>query len=189
MSDEPKAKNDTQSALTVERAAWIVVGLLAAGLRFFQLGLRPLSEGEAVQALAAYRFTQGAAQMAPAGTIPALFTGNVVGFYPDGRQRHGRPRWLPALAGLILVLLPYGLRHRLGRGGALAASLLLAISPSAVYFSRTLDSAIVVAACGLALVVGLINYLDTRRPAFLYLPRQSPWGWGCALAPAHLPCC
>ncbi len=156
-----------KSLITVERAAWILVGLLAAGLRLYQLGLRPASESEAVQAMAAYQFTQGAASIAPAGTVPALFTANVAGFTLVGASDVAM-RWLPALAGLILVLLPYGLRHRLGRGGALAASLMLAISPSAVYFSRTLDGAIVVAACGLALGVGLIRYLDTRRPGALY---------------------
>jgi uncharacterized protein (TIGR03663 family) len=156
------------SWLTMERAAYLALGLLAAGLRFLQLGQRPLSEAEAVQALAAFRFTQGAAQGAPAGTVPALFTGNVLGFTLTGAT-DAAVRWLPALAGLILVLLPYGLRHRLGRGGALASSFLLAISPSAVYFSRHLDGAIVVAACGLAVVVGLINYLDTQRPGYLYL--------------------
>jgi uncharacterized protein (TIGR03663 family) len=154
--------------LTMERAAYVAIGLLAAALRFFQLGLQPLTEGEAVQALAAYRFSQGTSLVAPAGTLPALFTGNVVGFTLMGTNDY-TARWLPALAGLTLALLPYGLRQRLGRGGALAASLLLAISPSAVYFSRTLDAAIVVAACGLALVVGLISYVDTRRPGYLYL--------------------
>ncbi len=154
--------------VNVERAAYGAVGLLAAGLRWFQLGLRPLNEGEAVQALAALRFVRGAAQTAPAGTIPALFTGNIVGFSLLGVSDI-TARLLPALAGLILVLLPYGLRHRLGRGGALAASLLLAVSPSAVYFSRSLDGAVLVAACGLALAVGLIAYVDTRRPGFLYL--------------------
>ena len=162
---EPGARG---SWLTLERAAYLAVGLLAAGLRFFQLGQRPLNEAEAVQALAALRFTQGAAQGAPTGTVPALFTGNVLGFTLMGAN-DAAVRWLPALAGLILVLLPYGLRHRLGRGGALAASFLLAISPSAVYFSRHLDGAIVVAACGLAVAVGLINYVDTRCPGYLYL--------------------
>ncbi len=70
---------------------------------------------------------------------------------------------------MILVLLPWGLRKRLGRGGALAASFVRAISPSAVYAARDLDGAIVVAACGLAMIVGLINYVDTQRPAYLYL--------------------
>ncbi len=164
---QPDSRASTP-VLTMERAAYVAIGLLAAGLRFFQLGLQPLTEGEALQALAAYRFTQGASLAAPAGTLPALFTGNVLGFTLLGADDL-TARWLPALVGLILALLPYGLRQRLGRGGALAASLLLAISPSAVYFSRTLDAAILVAACGLALVVGLINYVDTQRPGYLYL--------------------
>jgi uncharacterized protein (TIGR03663 family) len=155
------------SGLTVERLAYLIVGLLAAWLRFSQLGLRPLNEAEAVQALAAFRFTQGDLPV-PTGTVPALFTGNVLGFTLVGADDVAA-RWLPALAGLLLVLLPYGLRPRLGRGGALAASILLALSPSAVYASRSLDSAIMVAACGLALLVGLVNYVDTYRPAYLYL--------------------
>jgi uncharacterized protein (TIGR03663 family) len=161
-------QQESASWLTVERVGYIFVGLLAAALRFAQLGLRPLNEAEAVQALAALRFTDGALQAAPPGTIPGLFTGNVVAFTLMG-SGDAIARWLPALAGVILVLFPYGLRHRLGRGGALAASFLLAVSPSAVYFSRNLDSAIVVATCGLAMVVGLINFVDTRRPGALYM--------------------
>ncbi len=180
-SDESRIKDRKQPVVTVERAAWVAVGLLAAGLRFLQLGSRPLTEGEAVQALAAFRLTQGAARTAAAGTIPALFTGNAVGFSLLGAS-DVTARWLPALVGVVLVLLPYGLRHRLGRGGALAAALLLALSPSAVFFSRTLDSAIVVAACGLAMAVGLINYLDTRQPGPLYLAAVA-LGVGLAAGP------
>jgi len=164
--DAPEGAKATR--LTVENAAYIAVGLLAAALRFFRLGLRPLSEGEAVQALAAFRFGQGLTSAAPAGTVPGLFAGNVIGFSLLGADDI-TARWLPALAGLVLVLLPYGLRRRLGRGGALAASLLLALSPTAIFFSRDLAGAAPVAACGLAVVVGLVNYADTRRSAFLYL--------------------
>jgi uncharacterized protein (TIGR03663 family) len=154
--------------LTVEHAAYVAVGLLAAALRFYSLALRPLNEAEASQALAAFSFTQGTAGAVPSGTLPALFTANVLGFTLMGAN-DAIARWLPALAGVILVLLPYALRHRLGRGGALAASFLLAISPSAVCFSRSLDGSIVVAACGLAVVVGLLGYIDTHRPGYLYL--------------------
>ncbi|MCL7452443.1 MAG: TIGR03663 family protein [Anaerolineae bacterium] len=166
---EPVEQEQASPAwLTMERLAYLAVGLLAVGLRFFQLGLRPLNVGEAIQSLAAYRFVHGAVDVAPAGTVPALFTGNALGFTLAGAGDFSA-RWLPALAGVVLVLLPYGLRHRLGRGGALAASLLLAISPSAVHFSRSLDSAILVAACGLAMVVGLVGYLDRRATGYLYL--------------------
>ena len=154
--------------LTVERTGYIIAGLLAAALRFAQLGLRPLSGAEAVQALAALRFAGGAIEAAPPGTVPGLLTANVLAFTLVG-SGDAVARWLPALAGVILALLPYGLRHRLGRGGALAASFLLAVSPTAVYSSRTLDGAILLAACGLAIVVGLINVADTRRPGALYL--------------------
>ena len=168
--------------LTVERAAYIGVGVLAAAVRFFELGLRPLTEGEAAQALAAFRFSHGAIEAAPAGTIPALFTGNAAAFTLFGAG-DTVARWLPAVAGLILALLPYWLRGRLGRGGALAASVLLALSPTVVYYSRALDGAIVVAACGLAMVAGLLNYLDTHRPAYLYVAAGA-LGLGLCAGPA-----
>ena len=152
---------------TLEAAAYVLSALLAIGLRWTQLGLQPLSQGEAAQALAAYRFLHATAAV-PEGTVPALFTANIAGFTLAGAS-DAAARWLPALAGLALVLLPYGLRGRLGRGGALAASLLLAISPTAVYQSRLLDGAVVVAACGLAIIVGLVGFVETHRPGGLYL--------------------
>lgn len=153
---------EASTLLILERAGWVLAGLLAAVLRLGALGLRPLGEGEAEQALAAYRFAQGSIQAAPAGTLPALFGGNVVVFSLFGANDWTARMW-PALAGLALVLLPYLLRHRLGRGGALAASLLLAISPTAVWNARGLDGATLAAACGLALVVGLILVVDGQR--------------------------
>jgi uncharacterized protein (TIGR03663 family) len=173
----------TRNALTLEVVAWIAVALLAAALRLGGLGLRPLSDGEASQALAAVRFTSGTHgwEGAPAGTVPALFTGNVLSFTLFGAG-DAVARLLPVWAGLLLVLLPYGLRHRLGRGGALAAALLLAISPTATYFSRTLDSPIVAALCGLTLAVGLIRYVDTRQPVDLYLAAAA-LGLGLAGSP------
>ncbi len=168
MNQQIESEVHRSRLFTVERAAYLLIGLIAASLRFSRLGLRPLDEAEAIQALAAFRFSQGALTVAPPGTVPALFTGNLVSFSLWGAG-DGSARWLPAVAGVLLALLPYGLRRSLGRGGALVASLLLALSPSAVFFSRTLDGALLVATCGLALAVGLINYLERRQPAFLYL--------------------
>jgi uncharacterized protein (TIGR03663 family) len=166
---EPKEQENVSSSwLTMEHLAYIAVAMLAVGLRFWRLGLRPFQVEEAAQALAAFRFVNGSLDVAPPGAVPALFTGNVLGFTLVGASDFSA-RWLPVLAGVALALLPFGLRHRLGRGGALVASLLLAISPSAIYFSRSLDSATLVAACGLAMVVGIVGYTDTRRQGYLYL--------------------
>ncbi|HNS51014.1 MAG TPA: hypothetical protein PKO09_07510 [Anaerolineae bacterium] len=167
MSAKPDGQCRRTGLFTVEGAAYILLALLAVGLRWTQLGLQPLGQGEAAQALAAYRFLHGE-QAVPEGTVPLLFTANAAGFTLAGAST-AAARWLPALAGLALALLPYGLRGRLGHGGALVASLLLAISPSAVYQSRLLDGAVVVAACGLAIVVGLVHLTGTQRPGGLYL--------------------
>jgi uncharacterized protein (TIGR03663 family) len=167
--------------LTAEAAAYVAVGFLAAVLRFVQLGLRPLDAAEAQQALAAFRLVGGEIQAAPAGTLPALLTGNAATFTLLGAG-DASARLLPALAGLLLALLPLGLRHRLGRGGALVASLLLALSPSAIYTSRRVDGAMLVAACGLALVVGLVRYVDFGRPRALYLAAGA-LGLGLAAGP------
>ena len=178
---EEKPRVERAEWLTVERAAYIAVGLLAAAVRFVGLGLRPLNSAEAEQALAAFRFLNGDLATAPAGTLPALFTANVVGFTVAGAG-DAVARWLPARAGLVLALLPYALRHRLGRGGALVASLLLALSPTALFSSRTAGGATLVAACTLALVIGLLNYSDTRRPGWLYLAAAA-LGLGLAAGP------
>lgn len=166
MEETLEAESQRARAITLEQAAYALVGLLAAGLRLYQLGLRPLYEGEAIQALASFRFVQGMEQAPSGDLIPAFFTGNVAAFTLFGASDIVA-RWLPTVAGTILVLVPYWFRHRLGRAGALVASLLLAISPSAVYFSRALDGSILVAACGLLVVAGLLNYVDTRRAGAL----------------------
>ncbi|MGC9334810.1 MAG: flippase activity-associated protein Agl23, partial [Anaerolineae bacterium] len=168
LSGPIEEEKESSSWLTIERLAYIAVAMLAVGLRFLRLGLRPLQVDEAAQALAAFRFVNGSLDMVPSGAVPALFTGNVLSFTLVGASDFSA-RWLPVLAGMVLALLPFGLRHRLGRGGALVASLLLAISPSAVHFSRSLDSATLVAACGLAMVVGIVGYTDMRRRGYLYL--------------------
>jgi predicted membrane-bound mannosyltransferase len=49
-----------------------------------------------------------------------------------------------------MVLLPFLFRSVIGRYGALAAALLLAVSPTMVAASRSLEGSIVVAACTLA---------------------------------------
>jgi uncharacterized protein (TIGR03663 family) len=184
MEDTLRTDGYRAKVVTVEHAAYGLVAMLATWLRLFHLGLRPLYEGEAFQALAAFRFVHGANQAAPAGAIPALFTGNVAAFALVGASDI-TARWLPAVAGLALVLLPYWFRHRLGRGGALVASLLLALSPSAVYFSRALDGSILVAACGLSLAVGLVCYVDTRRPRALYVAATA-LGLGLCAGPAFI---
>lgn len=154
------------SWLTVEVFLYILVGVVAAGLRFYALGGQPLQESEATQALAAWQFYQG--ELITTDYSPLLFLGNVVGFALLGAS-NAMARLVPALFGTTLAVLPYFLRRYLGRSGALVASILLALSPSTLFFSRHLGGEIVVAACVLAMLVGFFGYLDSKQPKYAYL--------------------
>jgi uncharacterized protein (TIGR03663 family) len=151
------------SWLTVEVALYILIGMIAAGLRFYALGAQPLRESEAAQALAAWRFLGF-----DVGYSPLLFLGNVFCFAVLGASE-AMSRLVPALSGTLLAILPYFLRRRLGRSGALAASILLALSPSTLFFSRHLGGPIIVTACVLAVLVGFFGYLDSKQPKYAYL--------------------
>ncbi len=150
--------NTLLSWLTVERAAYIGLALLALALRLANLGLHPLSDSEAAQALVAWRAYQGQ-PVGEAGYSPLIVTLNLMGFLLLGGSEFVA-RLGPALLGLALVLLPYGLRRYLGRTGALAASALFAISPTALHFSRAVNGDIGAAVGGLVLVMGLFHWLD-----------------------------
>jgi hypothetical protein len=146
--------------LTGEKAVYIGLALVALILRLIALGAYPLSDAEAGQALVAWRILQGQA-VGQAGYSPLIVTLNLVSFLLLGGGE-AAARLGPALLSVPLVLLPYGLRRYLGRTGALAAGVLFALSPTVLYFTRTVDGDIGVAVGGLALVVGLFNWLEAQ---------------------------
>jgi uncharacterized protein (TIGR03663 family) len=155
--------------LTVEVALYVIIALMAVGLRLYNLDGRPMQVGEAAQALAAWRAAQGLPQGLALGQhSPLLFTTNRFLFALFGANDF-LARLVPALSGALLVIWPYFLRQRLGRMGALVASFLLALSPSTLFFSRYVGGEIIVATCAVAMTWGLFSYLDQRQPKHLYL--------------------
>jgi uncharacterized protein (TIGR03663 family) len=174
MIEEPSEKHPEEAVspqvgppwLTVESGLYILLVLLAGVLRFWALGSQPLQEKEAGIALDAWRFyTGGAASIR--GHSPLLFHGTTL-FYALFGAGDYVARMLPALAGTLMVGLPYLLRPRLGRRGALLTAAFLAVSPSFLFFSRQLNGDIVAAAACLALVAGIYAYADQGRPWQLY---------------------
>lgn len=176
--------------LTVEVGLYLALALVALGLRLWRLGVYPLSNGEAGQALVALDFARGAAPSG-GGYSPLLMTLQGLSFFLFGASEV-TARLGPALLGAALVLLPAGLRPYLGRIGALAAAALLALSPSTLYLSRTVNGEIGVAAGVLAVVVALFAWFQgaggwqTAGPAGevppLILRPAAPWLLGAGLA-------
>jgi uncharacterized protein (TIGR03663 family) len=157
--------------LTVEVALYSLLGVLALVSRFYALGDRPLTAPEATQALHAWQATSGPGGDALAAS-PLLFAGQALTFALLGAS-DGAARLLPALAGTVLVVLPYLLRHRLGQVGALATSALLLISPTLLFTSREASGDVLLLTAGLAAVVGLVGWVDLRQAGYLYLAAVS----------------
>lgn len=156
--------------LTLERLGYVAIGLLALVLRLASLGVAPLDPAEASQAMAALDLAANRSALPAAGSSPLLL--NLHGLlFLLAQANESSARLLPALAGVALVLLAYGLRAELGRLGALGAALLLAISTTLVFWSRQAAGESLALLAGMALVVGLAGW------------RRSPGrGWAIWLA-------
>ena len=133
--------------ITIEVALYVALAFCGFVARFFALGDAPLTSAEARQAMASWNFVNGNAG-AFTGS-PLLFTGNAILFALFGAN-DTIARLLPALFGGALVVLPALLRRELGRVGALVTSALFVFSPALVYFSRSLDGAVIAVTCALA---------------------------------------
>ncbi|HKV57083.1 MAG TPA: flippase activity-associated protein Agl23 [Ktedonobacteraceae bacterium] len=74
-----------------------------------------------------------------------------------------------ATLGTLIVGLPYFLRDYIGKWGAWLACLMLAVSPSMVYFSRFAREDIYFAAFTLVMVVGIARYVRDRKIYWLVI--------------------
>jgi hypothetical protein len=146
--------------LTVERFLYGVVFVAAAAIRLAALGRWPLDELGANTALAAWRTIQGSAWR-PDVYSPLLYDVNLILFYLT-RATDAATRLVPALGGALLTLTPYGLRGLLGRRGALASAMLLALAPTWVHLARRADGAVFSTLVEMLLLVSVAQYLRTR---------------------------
>ncbi len=151
--------------LTVERAAYALVAVVALGVRLVRLDAWSLIPAEAAQALPALAAAAGV-QPDLAGLSPMLYTLQRAVFTLFGATDLAA-RILPALLGGLSPLLFYALRERLGRGGALAAAALWAVSPLAVWSSRLALGDVLVPSLALAVLAALVHFTrpDAEAPA------------------------
>ena len=92
-----------------ESILYVIAFLLAAGLRFVQLGTLPLSDAEAKWALQALNVAQGARPLLGPQPIYILLTSAL--FYLFGASNF-LARFVPALIGSTLISVPYLFRRR-----------------------------------------------------------------------------
>ncbi len=144
-----------------ELALWAGLILLAIVLRLWDLGARPFHHDESQDAYFSFAFSKDFSAYAydPLlhGPFRFFLTAGVFKVLGDSDFT---ARLAPAIMGVIVVALPYGLRRQLGPIAAFAAAVMFAIGPSFLYFSRFAREDIYFAALSLGLIVAAWRFLD-----------------------------
>ncbi|MGB7873435.1 MAG: hypothetical protein WBL25_03550 [Anaerolineales bacterium] len=122
-----------------ESVLYGIAFILAAALRFIQLGAHPLSDIEAEWALQAFNVVQGTRPLF--GPQPIYILPTSVLFYLFGTSNF-LARFIPALAGGAMILVPYLFRRRLRPVPGLLLAFFLALDPGLVSLSRQAGSLI-----------------------------------------------
>ena len=155
------------------RAWWIAsaaVMLVAALVRLYQLGLRPMHHDEGVNGFFLFNL------MRPGGVFrydPSNYHGPTLYYFAlplaaVAERWHIFSEWtvrlVPLIFGLATIWLVLSLRRYLGSIGALAAGALLALSPGFVFFSRYFIHEMMFVFFTLGIVVAALRFYDYDAP-------------------------
>src|SRR5581483_11297690 len=146
-----------------EALAFVALVLFAGLLRFWDLGTRMLHHDESLHAVYSYYLYVGKGYVHdPMMHGPFLFELNALVYFLLGAT-NATARVAPAFFGTLLVGLPYFIRDRIGRTGAVVAAALLTISPTILYYSRFIRHDIYQIFFFTVLVVATFRYLSDVR--------------------------
>ena len=149
--------------------AFILLVLLAFVLRFFDLGYKMYNWDEAVTAWITRSLVEtGDYSYSPVYHGPLQY---YITAFPFGLFGYSEfaGRILPALAGVLLIVLLYPLRNHIGEKATLIAAFLFTISPAFLYYSRFLREDIYVALFTLAIFVCGLQYIKTKESKYVSL--------------------
>ena len=162
------------------RISVIVIFLIAAGLRLYDLNLVPLHHDEGVNGNFLVRLVrEGFYTYDPANYHgPTLYYFSAVIpwitkvlFGASARDTYGLTtftiRLIPVLFGIGTIGLIFLLRRKLGTVATLAAGLMLAVSPGAVYLSRYFIHETLFVFFTLGIVVAGVWFYEERNPSYL----------------------
>lgn len=164
---------DADAACSLSLRSWELPGygllvLIGAVMRLWDLGSRAMHHDESLHALYSWNFAEGRGYAHdPMMHGPFQMEATAAVFYVLG-DGEVTARLLYAVAGTVLIALPFFLRYRLGRIGALLVSVMLTFSPAMLYFSRFARNDILMSVWVLGLVIAMWRYLDSGRSRYLY---------------------
>jgi uncharacterized protein (TIGR03663 family) len=156
-------------AVTTEQALYMAIVLAAFAVRIWDAGSRAMHGDEAVHAWLAWNLYKGTGyQYDPIYHGPLQFPITALFYFLFGVSNVSG-RLLSILLGTALVGLPYFLRHWMGRGAAIVAAALIAISPAFVYTSRLERDDMLSCLFAMTMAIALFSFMRTRRIRYLYM--------------------
>jgi predicted membrane-bound mannosyltransferase len=156
-----------QLQLSMEQAAWLLIGVLALLSRLWQLGDHALHHDETLHAYYSWRLLSGEGYLHdPLLHGPFLYHINALVFFLFG-DNDTTARLAAALFGTLLPLSAWLLRRDFGRRTALITAVLLLISPTALYVGRFARHDIFSVVFELVVFAALLRFLSTRQRGWL----------------------
>jgi uncharacterized protein (TIGR03663 family) len=169
-------------AFELTRVNWEIiffVGIMALTLitRLWDLGSRAMHHDEAIHAYFTNYFLQTGNYTTTAGFGggydptyhgPFLYHIGALGFFLFGTNE-AIARLMPALFGIVLVAMCWMMRPFIGRTAALVAALMVLLSPSLTYYSRSLRHDIYSLVGMFLLFISVLWFMRTHQPRWIYL--------------------
>ena len=138
-------------------------------LRFYNLGARSVHHDESLHGFFSWQFSNGSGydhNPLMHGMFWFIANGSVFFLFGDNDFTL---RLLSAIFGTILVLTPILLKDRIGLLASLILSIIFAISPHLLYFSRFARNDIIMAVWTMGLLIFFWKYIETSRMSNLYI--------------------
>ncbi len=155
--------------IKMEFGIYLGLIIISGFMRLWELGSRAMHHDESLHALYSwYLYVGNGYQHLPMMHGPFQYHGNFLKFFLFGDSDYSA-RLMYAIFGIVLIVIPLLLRYKIGQFGAMSISILLAISPSLLYFSRFARNDILMAVWTLSLVVVMWKYIDEKKTFYLYI--------------------
>lgn len=155
--------------ITIEQVAYVAIGLVALVAHLWGLGDRALHHDETLHAVYSwYIYTGQGYTHDPLLHGPFLYYFGALLYFLFG-DNDVTARLGVALFGTVLTVLPYLVRHQIGRTAALTASVYLLISPAFLYVGRFFRHDMYSIVFELLIFVAIVRYATSRQAGWLFL--------------------
>lgn len=173
----PQAQAEAPTlTVSLEAVLWGALLVGAFALRLARLESAPFTALESARAFGAWLVSEGNVPDGWPGDISAALTSHLFWLFGSGETV---ARIVPAVSGSALVACFWLAGRYVGRGVALLAAILIALSPLAVYTSRSAFGFALGSLLSIVMLLSLLAYLDQRRPFSVVVLAAS---FGLALA-------